>query len=215
MNKLGTALISASALLLAGTASAELPQWTYGQAGYYQADSTGDDQTDAFTLDASIGFLDIWHFQANYIDGSLGAGPINNDFDGYQLTIGAHPAITESTQLVLNGIYFDENITIDGPDAQRDGWGAGIGFRSNVTDKVEASAIGYWTYENVKNSPYSYCDDSDNCDTTNVSIEFAGRYNWTRNFSTGATLIVGDSRIGGSSDSMNLDVRWTFDGFSL
>ena len=59
MNKLGTALLTASALLVAGTASAELPDWTYVQAGYFQADSLGDDQTDAFTIDGSLGFLDF------------------------------------------------------------------------------------------------------------------------------------------------------------
>ena len=194
MKKLGTGLLAASALLVAGTASAELPQWTYGQIGYYQADSFGDNQTDGFTLGASLGFLDIWHAQVNYIDGSLGYGDVNNDFDGYQIIVGAHPAITQDSQLVLNVEYFDENFDVsDADNVNRDGWGAGIGFRTNVTDKVEASAIGYWTYEQVDQGPFAYCDESSSsCDSTNVSIEFAGRYNWTRNFSTGATLVVGD-----------------------
>ena len=218
MKKLGTGLLAASALLVAGTASAELPDWTYVQAGYYQADSTGKDQTDGFTVAGSLGFLDVWHIQADYINGSLGIGPINNDFDGYQIALGAHPAITESTQLVVNGIYFDSNVDIDNADnINRDGYGAGVGFRSNVTDKVEASAVGYWTYENIDKSPFNICNSSsDNCDATNVSLVLAGRYNWTKDFSTGATLTLGDAVIGGgSSDSMNIDERWTFGGFSL
>jgi len=217
MKKLGTGLLAASALLVAGTASAELPDWTYVQAGYYQADSVGDDQTDGFTIAGSLGFLDVWHIQADYINGSLGFGSINNDFDGYQITLGAHPAITESTQLVVNGIFFRENVDVQNADnVNRDGLGAGVGFRSNVTDKVEASVVGYWTYENIDQGPLGFCDNNDDsCDATNVSIVFGGRYNWTKDFSTGATLIVGDPNVGGSADSMNIDVRWTFGGFSL
>ena len=217
MKKLGTALLAASGLLVAGTASAEHAQWTYGQIGYYQADSFGSDQTDGFTVEASLGFLDVWHAQVGYINGSLGFGSINNDFDGYQITVGAHPGITADTELVLNGIYFDTDYDVPNADnVTRDGYGAGIGFRTMVTEKVEASAIGYWTYENVDQGPIGFCDQTDaNCDATNVSIQFEGRYNWTKNFSTGATLNVGDAVLGGSADSMNLDVRWTFDGFEL
>jgi len=217
MNKLGTALLTASALLVAGTASAELPDWTYVQAGYFQADSIGDDQTDAFTLDGSLGFLDVWHVQVGYINGSLGIGSLNNDFDGYVITAGAHPAISQNSQLVVDGIYFDDTYdVIDDRNINRDGYGVGVGFRSNVTDKVEASVMGYWTYENIDRGPTDLCSDSsDSCDATNVSIEFAGRYNWTKNFSTGAALNIGDARLLGSADSMNLDVRYTFAGFSL
>ncbi len=212
MNKLGTALLSASALLVAGTASAELPQWTYGQVGYYQADSFGDDQTDGVTLDASLGFLDVWHIQAGYIDGSLGEGSANNDFDGWSVQVGAHPSINEKSQLVINGVYFDTSYDEDGGgNLDRDGYGFGVGVRTNVTDKVEASAIGYWT-----DASFDSDDISDDGDATNISVALAGRYNWTKNFSTGATVIIGDPVILSSgNNSMNLDVRYTFDGLSL
>lgn len=221
MNKLGTALLSASALLVAGTASAELPEWTYGQIGYYQADSFGDDQTDGFTIDASLGFLDVWHAQLGYIDGSLGQGDVTNDFDGWSIQVGAHPAINEKSQLVINAVYFDtsydacdggEGFCTFGNDVNRDGYGFGVGVRTNVTDKVEASAIGYW-------SDASFDEDnaSSNSDATSISVALAGRYNWTKNFSTGATVVIGDPVIVSSSgsNSMNLDVRYTFAGFSL
>lgn len=221
MKKLGTALLSASALLVAGTAAAELPEWTYGQVGYYQADSFGDDQTDAFTLDASLGFLDVWHVQLGYIDGSLGGndtfGAGENDFDGYSVTVGAHPAINEKSQLVVNAVYFDTSFDgaeggIFGNDIDRDGYGFGVGVRTNVTDKVEASAIGYWT-----DASFDEDNASDNSDATNIAVVLAGRYNWTKNFSTGATVIIGDpvTTLSGTSNSMNLDVRYTFAGFSL
>lgn len=217
MNKLGTALLSASALLVAGTAAAELPEWTYGQLGYYQADSIGDEQTDAFTLDASLGFLDIWHIQAGYIDGSLGDFNVQNDFDGWNVTIGAHPAINEKSQLVVNFNYFDTSYdgSEGGGSIDRDGYGVGVGVRTNVTDKVEASVIANWTDASVDDGPSDF-------DQTAVSVAFGGRYNWTKDFSTGATVVINDPTLvsesyflGGNSNSMNLDVRWTFGGFSL
>ena len=218
MKKLGTGILAASALLLAGTASAAtsgLPQWTYGQVGYFQADSTGKDQTDAYTVEGSLQFLDVMHFQASYINGSLGAGPVTNDFDGYQLTLGYHPAITESSQAVFNVIYYDSNYKVDeGSDPERDGYGLGIGFRSNVTDHVEASAIAYWTNSNIKNGNFDFCSGS-NCDSTNVSLQFGGRWNFTKAISAGATVILGDDVIGSGADSMNVDVRWTFDGVDI
>lgn len=214
MNKLGTALLSASALLVAGTASAELPEWTYGQVGYYQADSIGDDQTDGVTVDASLGFLDVWHIQGGYIAGSLGETiannvSVNNDFDGYSIQVGAHPSINEKSQLVINALYFDTSYDRDsGSDVDRDGFGFGVGVRTNVTDKVEASAIGYWTDASFDNNTFE--------DATNISVALAGRYNWTPNFSTGATVVIGDPVILTSGDnSMNLDVRYTFAGLSL
>ena len=221
MNKLGTALLSASALLVAGTAAAELPEWTYGQVGYYQADSFGAEQTDGFTLDASLGFLDIWHIQAGFIDGSLGIGPIQNDFDGWNVTVGAHPAINEKSQLVVQASYFDTGY--DGGEGSdfgnkfgRDGYGIGVGVRTNVTDKVEASAIASWSDASFDGQA---SDELDGDSATNVSVTLGGRYNWTKDFSTGATVVIGDpvilSGIKGSSNSMNLDLRWTFGGFSL
>ncbi len=218
MNKLGTALLSASALLVAGTAAAELPEWTYGQVGYFQGDSFGTEQTDGFTVDGSIGFLDVWHFQAGYIDGSLGQGSVTNDFDGWNVTIGAHPAINEKSQLVLNGYYFDTSYDVDGGEGfgssvDRDGFGLGVGVRTNVTDKVEASAIANWT-------DASFDEDSlsDDNDATSISLVLGGRYNWTKNFSTGATVVINDPTIvafGDNNNSMNLDVRYTFAGLRL
>jgi hypothetical protein len=216
MNKLGTALLSASALLVAGTAAAELPEWTYGQLGYYQADSFGDEQTDGVTVDASVGFLDVWHFQAGYIDGSLGQGSVTNDFDGWNVTLGAHPAINDKSQLVVNGYYFDtsyDNDTVSlGSSIDRDGFGFGVGVRTNVTDKVEASAIANWT-----DATFDEDNVSDE-DATSISVVLGGRYNWTKNFSTGATVVINDPVIvsaGSSNNSMNLDVRYTFAGLRL
>jgi hypothetical protein len=212
MNKLGTALLSASALLVAGTAAAELPEWTYGQVGYYQADSVGSSQTDGFTVDASVGLFEVWHLQAGYIDGSLGDGGFDNDFDGWSVTAGAHPAINEKSQLVINVGYFDTSYDeSSGGSIDRDGYGVGVGVRTNVTDKVEASAVAWW-------SDASFDEDisSSDSDVTTISVVLGGRYNWTKNFSTGATVVIGDPVIVSSGDnSMNLDVRYTFAGLRL
>lgn len=226
MNKLGTALLSASALLVAGTAAAELPEWTYGQIGYLEADTVGSDQTHAYNIDASVGFLDVWHLQLGYNDGSLGAFDSTSDFNGYNVTVGAHPAINEKSQLVFNFRYFDTSFDggegssdLFGSDVDVDGFGVGFGVRSNVTDKVEASALAYWTDANVDGTDGFF--EGDNLDTTTVSVVLGGRYNWTKNFSTGATVVIGDTAVSpvsdfiGDSNSMSLDVRYTFAGLRL
>jgi hypothetical protein len=181
-------------------------------AGYYQASSFGDEQTDAFVLNGSLGILDNWHAQLSYIDGSLADSGFadSNDFDGYNIVVGAHPAINEKSQLVVNAMYFDtsyEASGFGGNDIDRDGYGFGVGVRTNVTDKVEASAIAYW-------SDASFDEDFSTSDTdaTEVSIIFSGRYNWTPSISTGAAINISDPVVGGSENSMLLDVRWTFGG---
>lgn len=218
MKKLGTALLGAASVLAAGTAAADLPEWTYADLGYYQADSVGSEQTDGVTLNASIDIMDMWHFGLGYIDGSLGVEDINNDFDGYTIRAGAHPAINESSQLVVEAIYFDTSYDGDGNDGDidRDGYGFGVGVRTTVTEKVEASAVAYWTDAEFDEDGVLGSDDFD---ATAISVVFGGRYHWTENFSTGATVTIGDPIIlngeGGSGNSMNLDVRWTFGDFSL
>lgn len=208
MSKSIAALVSASALLVAGTASAELPEWTYASLGFTQSDSQGV-TADAVGLDLSVGFLDVWHVQAAYFDGQSGLNSGNEsssqsiDFDGFEVVVGAHPSITDSTQLVINARYFDgstkSNSDIDYTGVSFDGFGFGIGFRSMVTDKVEAGLLVNWD------------DISSNTGLANekvVSLGLTGRYYWTEAFSTGA-----EASIESDANSLGVNIRYNFAGF--
>lgn len=215
MKYLGTAFLAASGLLVAGTAAAEQPQWTYADIGYYQADSFGDDQTDGFTVNGDIAIMDLMHLGVGYINGSLGIGSINNDFDGYQIRFGVHPAINDSSQLVADAIYFDTSYdqSDTSSNIDRDGYGLGLGVRSMLTDTVETSVMAYWSYASFDSDDVDFDGDA-----TTVSVVLGGRYHFTPAFSVGATVVVDEPIISagsGSHNSMNLDLRWTFRDFSL
>lgn len=205
---MGIALLSAAALLGAGAAQAELP-WTYGEIGYSKAD--GDDffNVDAFDIKGSIGFLEKWHASLQYTNGSADSDffdASDSDFDGGRIIVGAHPQLTQNTQLIADVTYF--NYDYDGGEGS-DGYGLGLGLRHALSDKFELTAEMWYTQGNVDDD---FGNDYDYNDTT---VELGGRYNWTPQISTGLTV-----GLNGTSGSYNIsgdvarfDVRFSFGDF--
>jgi hypothetical protein len=202
MKNVSKALLAVAAVAVPGIVLGENPAWTYGQVGYYRADS-GDDATDGFRVKGSLGFAENFHFQAEYIDGSIGidSGP-DLDFDGYQVVLGANPSVGENTDAVAAIRYFDVSYDVTGGDDDVDGFGLGVGVRHMLASNVELNGIAWW---NEGNEDFGSSDE----DFSDISLEIGGRYLFTENFSAGVTVVTNDS-IGGG-DSATIDLRWQFD----
>jgi opacity protein-like surface antigen len=212
MKRIAIAVLSAASLLAAGTAAAAEPQWNYGQIGWIQSDGFEDNgEGDGFRIDGSIGFLDNFHFQLSYEDGTYDGSP-DTDWDGYRTSIGYHEAINSNgnTQFIANINYFDIDFEEDGSgsDDTTDGYGLGFGLRSMLSDKVELEGMINWTRGTWDPD---YGSDEDYTDTT---LSVGGRYHWLPNVSTGLTLTLNSGSTGADSynsgDAALLDLRYSF-----
>ena len=217
MKRIGIAVLSAASLLAVGTAAAAEPQWNYGQIGWIQSDGVEDNgEGDGFKIDGSIGFLDNYHFQLSYEDGTYdGDGGYYSDdidWDGYRTSLGFHQAINSSgsTQIIANINYFDLEYDEDGAEGNVDntGYGLGFGLRSMISEKVELEGMINWAKGEI--DP----DDSSDLDYTDTTLSVGGRYHWMPNISTGLTLTVNAGSEADSSfssgDSALLDLRYSF-----
>jgi hypothetical protein len=200
MKKVTMALWAAAALAAAGTAVAENPAWTYGQLGYIRADS-GDDTTDGFRVEGSLGFAENFHFNADYVDGSIGTTGSDLDFDGYQVGIGAHPSVGASTDVVVELAYYDVSYDAPGGEDDTDGIRLGAGVRHMLADNLEVNALAWWTEgnEDFGTSEEDYSD---------IALELGGRYLFTDALSAGVTVVTNDSLTSG--DSATIDLRYQF-----
>jgi hypothetical protein len=225
INIKGIALLSAAALLAPAVVSAaETLPWTFIQGGYTRADGGEETlETDAYSALGSVGFLGNWHAQLEYTDGEVDARDFDRDFDGYRLIAGAHPQITDNTQLRIDITYFD--YSVDGgegfSDVDTDGYGVGFGLRHAFSPKLEAT-VQAWYLEGDRDNLDLDADDivpglgceSSECDFQETVVEIQGRYNWTQNLSTGLTIALGGGVAASvpllSGDSATFDVRWSF-----
>jgi hypothetical protein len=212
MKTKGIALLSAAALLAPGLAlAAENMPWTYLEAGYLPKIGDGNDNADAGQLTGSIGFLGMGHAQVEYTDGSFeGFDGEDGDLDGYRLVVGAHNQLGENTQLVGNLTYFDYSYDYDGGEGgDLDGLGLGVGLRHAINSRAEVSAD-LWYLDGEVDDDFGFSDDFNS-----TILEIKGRYNWTKNLSTGLTAFIGGTFFGGGNyfDDSNLiraDIRWAF-----
>lgn len=214
MKRIGIAVLSAASLLAAGTAAAVEPQWNYGQIGWIQGDGLENDgESDGFKVDGSIGFLENYHFQLSYEDGTFDDYSNDTDWDGYSVKLGYHEAISASgnTQIIANINYFDIDFDEDGGEgysSSTDGYGLGFGLRSMISERVELEGMINWIKGNW--DPDWSSNDEDYTDT---SLTVGGRYHWMPSLSTGITLSINGSGSTGSfygGDTALIDVRYSF-----
>lgn len=205
MKTLNKALCAAVALALPGVALSDNPAWTYGQVGYYKADS-GDDSTDGYRIKGSLGFAENFHFQAEWLDGDLDESfyGSSTDFDGYRIVLGANPSVGANTDAVVQIQYFDLDYDYTGGKTTVDGWGVGGGIRHMIADRVEVNGMIWWNEAEWEDKGSNYTEDF-----SDVSLEIGGRYLFTDALSVGLTVVTNDP-IAEHSDSLTIDLRWQF-----
>ena len=184
MKKLILALV---AFALSGVAVAG-PAWTYVDLGYLRADS-GDDDADAYALSGSFGMGSLFHVNADWIDGT---DSDNDDFDGYRIGVGLHPAVTDDTDLVLEIGY----ATISWDDFSNDpSWiDLTLGVRSMITDNFELNAAIVTALGDD--------DIGSDDDFTEVGLNVGGQYFFNDNISLNASI--------SQNEVARFGVRWSF-----
>ncbi|MBW7929857.1 MAG: hypothetical protein H3C57_00925 [Gammaproteobacteria bacterium] len=202
MKYLSTA-VCAAAILAAGPAlAADNPAWTYGQA-QYTSFTSGDDNADQWGIDLSMGIADLYHVQVSYFDGDNGTDwddDGTDNYDGWRLIAGVHPAISDRTDAVFNLRY--TSVDTDHTNRDSSAWGLGAGLRHMLTDNFELAGMINWDRGDVDH-------DSDS-DFTTTSWEVGGRYLFNNAVSAGLTYNDGS---GWGASSLKLDVRYQFADF--
>jgi hypothetical protein len=132
--------LSIALLLLAGPALAADISYNYGQLGYQWATLEDvlpglDVDGDGFGFGGSFEVGDSGFIQAGYQQISFDYG-IN--FDQISAGIGYHAALSQSTDFFAVLSYVKAEVTVVGAgSASEDGYGATIGVRGMVTEKLE------------------------------------------------------------------------------
>lgn len=209
MKKSMIALAAVAATGVSGAAMAG-PSWTYLDLGYtsgasFEDGSDGGD-TDGFALRGSFG-IDIWHARLEYNDGEVLGGKNSGgaDTDGYVLAVGAHPAITDNTDLVLELSYFDQETDFGFGEADADGYGLTVGIRSMFTDNVELSAgVTAISGDGATSDAFFFGGDGD---FKSIAVNAGGQYLFTDNVGVGVDVGVASGVLGNSA---NFYVRWSF-----
>jgi hypothetical protein len=188
-------IIAVAAVAVTAVANAG-PNWTYADIGYLRG-SSGSEDTEAYQLRGSIGFANIWHARLEYADGEIAGGaPSGLDVDGYRISVGAHPAINDTTDFVFEIGYVDGDVSAGGPDLGSDGYSVSTGIRTMWTENFEL------------NAGVSAIDlDTDNLgDSTTILVQAGGQYLFTDNVGVGVDVYNGS----GTGNLANFYVRWNF-----
>ncbi|GMW07901.1 MAG: hypothetical protein AMXMBFR8_26970 [Nevskiales bacterium] len=216
MRTISKTLLVAAAVAIPGVTLADNPAWTYGELGYVRADA-GDDSTDAFHVELSMGIADMFHIQGQFTDGDVRGGVLapnedaDVDFDGYEIVFGVHPSIGANTDAVASIKFFDytyNDLLSDSEsgarfDVDADGIGVGLGLRHMLTPNVELNSMAWWN-----EGEHDFNGWGNDEDFTDIEIEFGGRYLFTDNFSAGVRVVTNDAVLFG--DSATIDVRYQF-----
>jgi hypothetical protein len=191
------AIIALAALAITGTAVAG-PSWTYVDAGYARA-SSGNEDTDGYSLTGSFG-LNRLHARLSILDAEIAGGKSSGgqDTDGYALAIGFHPALSDTTDLVLEVIYSDFDVDTASSSASGDSYALKTGVRTMWTDALELSAG-----VSAVNGSVSGCNA---CDSTDIEVNAGGQYLFTDNIGVGVDVING----GNNGNVANFYARFSF-----
>jgi len=168
--------LSIALLLLAGPVLAADISYNFAQVGYQWITLEDvvpgvDVDGDGFGVGGSFEVGDSWFIQAAYQQASFDFGV---DFDQVSAGVGYHAALSQSADFFATLSYVAVEASVSGPitgSASENGYGATIGLRGMVTDKLELDGT------------IGYVDLGDGADGT--SFGAAAIYNFTDMFSLG------------------------------
>ena len=169
--------VIAVAMIMAFTTSAmaETPSYNFAQLGWQSVtldDGSFDLDGDGFGIGGSFEDAENWHILGGY--SSLGFD-FGVDLNQLQLGGGYHTAISDTTSFYANLLWVSAEVDAGGiGSVDEDGFGIGIGLRSNITERVELEG------------GLNYVDFGDGGDSTGVSG--AAWYKFTEAFAVGVSV---------------------------
>ena len=205
-NLMKKAMIVVASMAFSGAAVAEGPAWTYVDGGLIFTDSAGEDTSTGGAITGSFGF-DLFHVNARYLDVSDVATDV--DFSAARIGAGIHPAITDSTDLVVEIGYTDAEIDLPSgtgfSDPEPSGVDLQFGVRSMLADNLELNATVLFFYGDT--------DTPGDDDLQETGLRIGGQYFFTDNFSVNASATQGWLADNGnleSGDSIQVGGRFSF-----
>lgn len=217
MNRTGIALLSAAALLAAGSVSAgEMDggsdiSWTYAQVGYIKADGSDFDEIDGFGVGGSLALSKNWHVGASYIGLSEDSNSIFDvDSDSWGISGGYNAGLTKNSQAYVDLGFIDtdlDGIGLDGGEGDAQAITLSAGLRYKPAPKVELGASVNYTDGEIDGGSASDLSYND------TSFGISGQYFFTPMFSLGAAAGF-NAGVGSSSstDVFTIFLRGSFGG---
>jgi len=173
---------AATILALSTAASADTPSYNYATLGWQKVsldDGPFDVDGDGLGIGGSFEVADNWHVVGGY--SSIGFD-FGIDLNSLSIGAGYHTAISDTTSAYANVLWVNSEVEVSGgPSFDDDGFGLGIGLRSNITDRVELEG------------GLSYLDYGDG---SGMAASAAGWYKFTDAFSLGVTLAAEEDVVG-------------------
>ena len=172
----------ATILALSTAAQADTPSYNYGTLGWQKV--TLDDgplhvDGDGFGIGGSFEVADNWHIVGGY--SSIGFD-FGIDLNTLSVGGGYHTAISDTTSFYANLLWLNAEADAGGGQSfDDDGFGIGIGLRSNITDRVELEG-------GLTHVDYG--------DGNGTALSAAGWYKFTDAFSLGVTFAAEEDVLG-------------------
>ena len=165
--------------LMAAPVLADGPSYNYVQASYQRADLDEqfgiDIDGDGFGLSGSVDVGEDFHLFGGYQQFDF---DFDVDLDEFALGLGWHPAISETTDLVLTLAYVNAEAEAPGISVDEDGYSASVGVRSMLSRNFELA--GSIVYTDIGSG------DGD------TSVAGQAWYNLTESFAVGAGIEADD-----------------------
>ena len=194
MKALRRAAIGAAIVMMSGSAMADGPSWNYIDLGYNFM--SGFDEGNGYTLSSAYAVGGMFHVKGEYSSYSDLDNFFSGDMDGYELSVGVHPSVSETMDLVIDLGYFDYSAD-EGFAEDASGIILRTGARAMVTEKFELMGM-----LEASNGDTNF-DESFN----DVVVRLGGRYLFNDSVSVGAHWSEGSNIHG---DLIRFDARWSF-----
>ena len=182
-------LLIAMAALAFSSAAVAGPSWTYVGAGLLVLDSDTDD-VEGIDLEGSFG-IGIFHIGAEIA--AISDAPVSDTADGdddllfYRVSAGIHPAVTDSTDAVLEIGYAATDA--DDGDIEPSTLDLRFGVRSMISDQFEVNAFVITGFTDT--------DIPGGDDVTDTRLQIGGQYFFTDRISFNVRGSEDDVLVGG------------------
>jgi hypothetical protein len=142
-----------SGLLVPAVAFAEL-SYDAASLGYAKTSESGSADLNELDLGIAKGIAKNVYVSGSYATGSQASGTPAGDvsINGYGIGLGYHTPINENADFILKGGFIHANLKLGSISASGNGYEVGVGFRAEMSPRLEGSAFATHTSVNANSS---------------------------------------------------------------